>query len=303
MSAAPGAEQEPERTSALAKTHILERRQLVDGRHDQRSACYPATGTITLSTSPDTRSPTVATAKASTPMPSRRRGTRTRKEAARSASDSSSCSSRGRPSERLRGTSSPPSSRSRRQRTIRAFRVLSTAHRPCPASRPPSTTSRQRRDRREGRSVQAASGQRRQRARVLRYRKRVPGSRRSTAQAAHENGADSPVFPSYSMPKALICDRVASAAVNSEPTGWNTPTRRAGSPVSMPNGTMSSTSKSIESPIRTLWRRPGTGLPRDGDQTRGPSQVPRRLTSRAWIALHMRERYERSHTPARGPCP
>ena len=48
--------------------------------------------------------------------------------------------------------------------------------------------------------------------------------RRSRAQAAQENAdVDSPVLPSYSMPKALIRDRVASATVSSEPAGWNMP--------------------------------------------------------------------------------
>jgi len=60
------------------------------------------------------------------------------------------------------------------------------------------------------------------------------------------------------MPKALILDRVASAIVRSDPTGWNIPENLTGSPVSTPNGTMSSISKSITSPIRTLWCNPSS---------------------------------------------
>src|SRR4051795_581614 len=74
-----------------------------------------------------------------------------------------------------------------------------------------------------------------------------------TDQAAQENpDFESPVLPSYSMPKALIRERFASAIVRSEPTGWNMPLKRIGWPDSTPNGTMSSISKSIASPTRTL---------------------------------------------------
>ena len=44
------------------------------------------------------------------------------------------------------------------------------------------------------------------------------------------------------MSNALIRDRRASAIVKFEPTGWNMPWNRTGSPVSTPNGTMSSIS-------------------------------------------------------------
>src|SRR5690348_12576175 len=60
------------------------------------------------------------------------------------------------------------------------------------------------------------------------------------------------------MPNALIRVRLASAMVRSEPTGWNMPWKRTGSPVSTPNGTMSSMSKSIVSPTRTLCRSPSS---------------------------------------------
>ncbi len=53
------------------------------------------------------------------------------------------------------------------------------------------------------------------------------------------------------MPKALIFERFASRRLNSEPAGWNMPVSRTGSPVSTPNGTMSSISKSTSSPIWT----------------------------------------------------
>ena len=47
---------------------------------------------------------------------------------------------------------------------------------------------------------------------------------RSRAQAAQENSdVESPVLPSYSMPKALIRERFASAIVRSDATGWNMP--------------------------------------------------------------------------------
>ena len=57
---------------------------------------------------------------------------------------------------------------------------------------------------------------------------------------------------------ALRIVRFASAIVRSDPTGWNIPENRTGSPVSTPKGTMSSISKSISSPMRTLWRRPSS---------------------------------------------
>ena len=41
-----------------------------------------------------------------------------------------------------------------------------------------------------------------------------------------------------------MLERVALAIVSSEPAGWKMPVRRAGSPDSIPNGTMSSISKS-----------------------------------------------------------
>src|SRR6266511_2137083 len=60
------------------------------------------------------------------------------------------------------------------------------------------------------------------------------------------------------MPNALIRVRFASAIVRSDPTGWNMPWKRTGSPVSTPYGTMSSMSKSMVSPMRTLWRSPSS---------------------------------------------
>jgi hypothetical protein len=65
-------------------------------------------------------------------------------------------------------------------------------------------------------------------------------------------------LPSYSIPKALIRERVALEIVSSEPAGWKIPVRRAGSPDSTPNETTSSISKSIPSPILTLWRSPSS---------------------------------------------
>ena len=60
---------------------------------------------------------------------------------------------------------------------------------------------------------------------------------RSSGQAAQENSdVERPVFPSYSIPKALIRERFASAIVRSDATGWNMPVNRTGSPVSTPNG-------------------------------------------------------------------
>jgi hypothetical protein len=83
----------------------------------------------------------------------------------------------------------------------------------------------------------------------------LPLRERSCTHAAQENcDVERPVLPSYWMPKALIRDRRASAIVRFDATGWNMPSNRTGRPVSMPNGTMSSISKSITSPTRTLWR-------------------------------------------------
>src|SRR3954454_17944902 len=71
------------------------------------------------------------------------------------------------------------------------------------------------------------------------------GSGPHAAQA--NSDAEIPVLPSCSMPKALIVECVASAALNSDEAGWLTPTSRTGCPVSTPKGTMSSISKSIAS--------------------------------------------------------
>ncbi len=65
-------------------------------------------------------------------------------------------------------------------------------------------------------------------------------------------------MPSYSIPNALMSERFASAMVRLEPAGWNIPSKRTGSPSSLPNGTTSSISKSIESATRTLCRVPSS---------------------------------------------
>ena len=124
-------------------------------------------------------------------------------------------SSRAQPSAPPTETSSPPSSRPTRRQTRRASRDPSTAHRPCPASRRPSTTSptaaRTRRRAMSPSRVRAAANAG---ASPPVARRAFGALRRSSAQAAHENSeAESPDFPSYSMPKALIFDRVASAIV------------------------------------------------------------------------------------------
>src|SRR5881396_1889732 len=78
-------------------------------------------------------------------------------------------------------------------------------------------------------------------------------------QAAQENwDVEKPDLPSYSMPKALICERVALEMLNSEPAGWKTSFNFAGSPDSMPNGTMSSISKSTASPMVMLCFSPSS---------------------------------------------
>ena len=71
---------------------------------------------------------------------------------------------------------------------------------------------------------------------------------------------DRPVLPSYSMPKALMRERFASAIVRSDPTGWNIPENCTGSPVSTPNGTMSWIWKSIASSTRTLCSSPSSSM-------------------------------------------
>ena len=88
--------------------------------------------------------------------------------------------------------------------------------------------------------------------RERRRRGRRPASGAEAISAPRRTrDVESPVLPSYSIPNALICERLASAIVRSDPTGWNMPANRTGSPVSTPNGTMSSISKSIASPTRT----------------------------------------------------
>jgi len=88
------------------------------------------------------------------------------------------------------------------------------------------------------------------------------------------------------MPKALILDRFASAIVRSEPAGWNIPANFTGSPVSTPNGTMSSTSKSMASPMDAVaqpiifdFDRCPLNAQHLADQRREPRHWPTQLTA------------------------
>src|SRR6185295_18257963 len=85
-----------------------------------------------------------------------------------------------------------------------------------------------------------------------------PIGRRGDHAAQANSDVERPVLPSYWIPNALIRERFASAIVRSLPAGWNMPENRTGSPVSTPNGTMSSISKSIASPTITPWRSPSS---------------------------------------------
>jgi hypothetical protein len=93
------------------------------------------------------------------------------------------------------------------------------------------------------------------------------------------------------MPNALMLERVALAIVSSEPTGWKIPVSLAGSPDSTPNGTTSSISKSMASPILTLWVRPSS---RTSIDARSPhaevlaDQRPERLHGPAELAAEHR---------------
>jgi hypothetical protein len=50
-----------------------------------------------------------------------------------------------------------------------------------------------------------------------------------------------------------MLERVAVATVSSQPAGRKMPLSRAGSPVSTPNETTSSISKSTAAPMMTVW--------------------------------------------------
>src|SRR5690242_19879052 len=131
---------------------------------------------------------------------------------------------------------------------MRTYRARSTDPRPCRSSAGPSTTSRQPPARRERQPVPDEPARPRTRAEDP-NRPAVPARPSSSGQAAHEKpDFDNPVFPSYRIPKASMLELLASAMVKSDPTGWNIPENRTGSPVSTPNGTMSSITKSIEVP-------------------------------------------------------
>jgi hypothetical protein len=69
---------------------------------------------------------------------------------------------------------------------------------------------------------------------------------------------ETPVLPSYRMPKASIRERRASAIVRFDATGWKAPSNRTGRPSSFPKGTMSSISKSMTSPTRTVCSSPSS---------------------------------------------
>ena len=118
----------------------------------------------------------------------------------------------------------------------------------------------------------------------------APGAR-SCAEAIkrsggpRELGGRQPRLPLVLDAEGVDLDRFASAIVRFEPTGWNMPSKRTGCPVSTPNGTMSSTSKSIASPIRTLWRRPSSTTSIGARST--PSTSPTSGASACHRAAHL----------------
>ena len=152
-------------------------------------------------------------------------------------------------SERPTGTSSPPSSPPRRRGTSRTSRERSRARRPCRASRStvhhqPTAASAKR----TTTSPQLGAASPRTPGEGLRRRTMPP-----TLTSVMTSGGPREVrLRQAGLPLVLDAEGVdprrASPRPSSgpNPTGWNIPENFTGSPVSTPNGTMSSISKSID---------------------------------------------------------
>ena len=261
QAAAPGAEQEAERAAALGQTNVLERGELVDGREQERAARKPPTSVIpseggaqqTSGASRDTIGEQ-AGGDPSQQVAAREQQRRDRSAAFRHPRIESDRRRDRR--EHHRGHHHDPDSEKPAERS--EVGTGAAVHPTHALDRPPPGDSGERRTTRQ--SGRVGRARRQKPLRVLRRstvaRRGSDERRRAHAYAAQENCDDEkPALPSYSMPKALIRERVALEIVSSEPAGWKIPTRRAGSPDSTPKGTTSSISKSITSPILTLWRQ------------------------------------------------
>src|SRR3954469_8969118 len=251
--AAPRAEEGPERAAALPEAHVLQRRQLVGRRHQQRRPGDPPPGAVPRQD--------VAGDRAAGP----RDGVRGDAGGAPDDEVAGGEEQRGQPvrrharvqrdrrrerREHHRGHHHDPDADEPAERPERGPGPLVHALHAV-RGRPPADGGDRAEERHEA-EARAGRGERRRAGGIA-------PRRRGGDHAAQENSdVESPVLPSYEIPKALICDRFASAIVRSEPTGWNMPANLTGSPVSTPKGTMSSISKSIASPTRTPWRRPSS---------------------------------------------
>ena len=214
---APGAEQEAERAAALPEADVLERRQLVDGRDDERRPGDPAPRPIPREHVAGERLPATANATRRPPRPddevARREQQRRQRRALPRHARVQRHRRRDRREHHRRHHHDP-----RRRGTSRACPARSRARRPCPASDRPSTTSRRAASAKSTRDEPEPRARGRADAGA---RPAPPGARSGadaiTAQAAQENSdVDSPVLPSYSMPNALIRERFASAIVRSD---------------------------------------------------------------------------------------
>ena len=128
---------------------------------------------------------------------------------------------RARPSARPTETSSPPSSRpTRREPAERpeggSGAVVHAAH--AVDRRPPGETREHEQEADQGHGARATAA------------KAGASLGPRAGQAAQANFDDEkPTLPSYSIPNALMRERVALAIVSSEPAGWKMPVSRAGS--------------------------------------------------------------------------
>ena len=187
-----------ERAAAFAEADVLERRQLVDRRDDERRARDPSPGAIPGEHV--ARGPAAGRRDREGERPGdapRDEIARPRRGAARAASAPWSCGRTARRSARPTGTSSRPSSPPRRRGTSRTFPARSTARRPSPASGRPSTTSRPRRGRTGERRARAGRARPQRPGRAPRRRGLGRTRGRSRGQAAQENSdVERPVLPS-----------------------------------------------------------------------------------------------------------
>ena len=217
--ATPRAEEEAERAAALAEARLLERRQLVDRRDDERRSRHPAAGAIPVENAPRDATASVGQAERDDACRGPRHevpgGEEERRKRPLSSHPRIEGDRRRDRRKHHRGHHHDPDAEEETGRAERRPRpAVHPAHLP---DRPPPANRCQPEQERDEPQPRACSGEGRRESGG-----RGGGGHRAQAAQA-KLACDTPVFPSYSMPNALIVERVASAIVRSGATGWNIP--------------------------------------------------------------------------------